>query len=186
MLDQQTTFDAPAGEEPVALDLGSMGKGQAWVNGEHIGRFWPSMRAPQWGCSQCDYRGAYNPDKCLTNCGEPSQRWQVPSFTPGTVWSSLANFKEFFLCFRSWQTFPDIAGITSPVLGCNRRAIYWSFLRKLEGIHCKYQLWHGHKMLYVVMSQSWTHHHLMKPGSATTTPHQQLPHCSLLVQQDTT
>ncbi|CAK9879498.1 unnamed protein product [Sphagnum jensenii] len=71
----KTTFDAPAGEEPVALDLGSMGKGQAWVNGEHIGRFWPSMRAPQWGCSQCDYRGAYNPDKCLTNCGEPSQRW---------------------------------------------------------------------------------------------------------------
>jgi hypothetical protein len=81
----KTTFDAPAGVEPVALDLGSMGKGQAWVNGEHIGRFWPSVRAPQWGCSQCDYRGAYNPDKCLTNCGEPSQRWQVPSFTPGTV-----------------------------------------------------------------------------------------------------
>ncbi|XP_066368874.1 uncharacterized protein [Miscanthus floridulus] len=25
---------------PVALDMGSMGKGQAWVNGHHIGRYW--------------------------------------------------------------------------------------------------------------------------------------------------
>lgn len=73
----QTTFDAPKGTDPVALDLGSMGKGQAWVNGHHMGRYWPSVLASQSGCSTCDYRGAYDADKCRTNCGKPSQRWQV-------------------------------------------------------------------------------------------------------------
>ncbi|EOY05200.1 Beta galactosidase 9 isoform 1 [Theobroma cacao] len=68
-------FDAPDGKEPVAFDLGSMGKGQAWVNGHHIGRYW-NLVAPKDGCSKsCDYRGAYNPNKCMTNCGKPTQSW---------------------------------------------------------------------------------------------------------------
>lgn len=72
----QTIFDSPGGTDPVALDLGSMGKGQAWVNGHHLGRYW-LLLAPSSGCSSCDYRGPYNSDKCRTDCGEPSQRWQV-------------------------------------------------------------------------------------------------------------
>ncbi|XP_028786590.1 beta-galactosidase 6-like [Neltuma alba] len=36
----KTTFEAPEVDEPIALDLGSMGKGEAWVNGESIGRYW--------------------------------------------------------------------------------------------------------------------------------------------------
>ncbi|XP_020244918.1 beta-galactosidase 9-like isoform X2 [Asparagus officinalis] len=68
-----TSFDAPEGNDTVALDLGSMGKGQAWVNGHGIGRFW-SLVAPKTGCPRsCNYRGAYNEDKCTTNCGEPTQ-----------------------------------------------------------------------------------------------------------------
>ncbi|XP_031253021.1 beta-galactosidase 9 isoform X2 [Pistacia vera] len=67
-------FDAPDSADPVALDLGSMGKGQAWVNGEHIGRYWTRV-APKGGCRPCDYRGAYNSDKCATNCGNPTQTW---------------------------------------------------------------------------------------------------------------
>nr|KYP34212.1 Beta-galactosidase 16 [Cajanus cajan] len=39
----QTTFDAPAGNDPVALNLGSMGKGQIWVNEHNIGRYWVSF-----------------------------------------------------------------------------------------------------------------------------------------------
>ncbi|KAF5467938.1 hypothetical protein F2P56_012142 [Juglans regia] len=50
----KTLFDAPAGEEPVALNLGSMGKGEAWVNGQSIGRYWVSF---------------------LTSKGSPSQTW---------------------------------------------------------------------------------------------------------------
>ncbi|KAL6191274.1 hypothetical protein ACLB2K_037665 [Fragaria x ananassa] len=72
---KQTYFDSPAGTDPVALNLGSMGKGQAWVNGYHIGRYW-TLVAPKDGCQEiCDYRGAYNSDKCSTNCGKPTQTW---------------------------------------------------------------------------------------------------------------
>ncbi|KAJ3701565.1 hypothetical protein LUZ61_005270 [Rhynchospora tenuis] len=71
----KTSFDAPEGTDPVALDLGSMGKGQAWVNGHGIGRYW-SLVAPKGGCSNyCDYRGAYHENKCSTNCGLPTQSW---------------------------------------------------------------------------------------------------------------
>ncbi|KAK9081812.1 hypothetical protein Syun_031028 [Stephania yunnanensis] len=52
-----------------------MGKGQAWVNGHNIGRFW-SLVAPKDGCQEtCDYRGAYNENKCAKNCGKLSQKW---------------------------------------------------------------------------------------------------------------
>ncbi|KAI4357584.1 hypothetical protein L6164_001523 [Bauhinia variegata] len=51
-------------------------KGQAWVNGKSLGRYWTSYLADQNGCSStCDYRGAYSASKCMTNCGEPTQRW---------------------------------------------------------------------------------------------------------------
>ncbi|MCI55766.1 beta-galactosidase 3-like, partial [Trifolium medium] len=36
----QAYFNTPAGNEPLALDLGSMGKGQVWINGQSIGRYW--------------------------------------------------------------------------------------------------------------------------------------------------
>ncbi|OWM77616.1 hypothetical protein CDL15_Pgr017014 [Punica granatum] len=35
----QVTFSAPDGSGPLALDLDSMGKGQAWINNESIGRY---------------------------------------------------------------------------------------------------------------------------------------------------
>ncbi|KAL3698056.1 hypothetical protein R1sor_012132 [Riccia sorocarpa] len=70
----KTTFSAPDGQDPVALDLGSMGKGQLWVNGNHLGRYW-TLSAPKQGCNGCDYRGAYFAEKCVTGCGELTQRW---------------------------------------------------------------------------------------------------------------
>ncbi|XP_076922347.1 beta-galactosidase 9-like [Bidens hawaiensis] len=71
----KTYFDSPGGKDPVVLDMSSMGKGQAWVNGHHIGRYW-TLVAPEDGCQEtCDYQGAYNSDKCQTNCGKPTQIW---------------------------------------------------------------------------------------------------------------
>ncbi|AAG29193.1 beta-galactosidase, putative [Arabidopsis thaliana] len=35
----KASFDTPEGEDPVALNLGSMGKGEAWVNGQSIAMF---------------------------------------------------------------------------------------------------------------------------------------------------
>ena len=67
-------FNAPGGSEPLALDMSSMGKGQVWINGESIGRYWPGYIA-SGSCGPCDYRGTYDEKKCQSNCGESSQRW---------------------------------------------------------------------------------------------------------------
>ncbi|KAJ0089920.1 hypothetical protein Patl1_13631 [Pistacia atlantica] len=94
----KTTFKAPLGNDAVVLDLQGMGKGFAWVNGHNIGRHWPSYLAEEDGCSSdaCDYRGQYDNNKCVTNCGQPSQRWyHVPrSFLQDDV-NTLVLFEEF-------------------------------------------------------------------------------------------
>ncbi|KAA8515324.1 hypothetical protein F0562_018445 [Nyssa sinensis] len=70
----KATFQAPEGKGPLSLDLASMGKGQAWINGQSIGRYWPAYLSPSTGCSQnCDYRGPYDSFKCLKKCGQPAQ-----------------------------------------------------------------------------------------------------------------
>ncbi|PPR86719.1 hypothetical protein GOBAR_AA33971 [Gossypium barbadense] len=76
----QTNFDAPTGNDPVALDFMGMGKGEAWINGQSIGRYWPAYIASNSGCSDsCDYRGPYSANKCRKNCGKPSQQlYHVP------------------------------------------------------------------------------------------------------------
>ncbi|XP_011003430.1 PREDICTED: beta-galactosidase 16-like [Populus euphratica] len=51
----KTLFDAPAGNDPVALNLGSMGKGEAWVNGQSIGRYWVSFHTSKGSPSQTWY-----------------------------------------------------------------------------------------------------------------------------------
>ena len=73
----QAIVDAPPGDEPVGLDMLHMGKGLAWLNGEEIGRYWPrkSEFKSEDCVKECDYRGKFNPDKCDTGCGEPTQRW---------------------------------------------------------------------------------------------------------------
>ncbi|XP_077246254.1 beta-galactosidase 11-like [Tasmannia lanceolata] len=48
-------FDAPHGDDPVALDFSKMGKGHAWVNGESIGRYWVSYLSPLGSPSQSLY-----------------------------------------------------------------------------------------------------------------------------------
>ncbi|XP_042514195.1 beta-galactosidase 1-like [Macadamia integrifolia] len=67
-------FNAPAGNEPLAVDMNSMGKGQIWINGQSIGRYWPAYKA-SGTCGGCSYAGTYTSTKCQSNCGEASQRW---------------------------------------------------------------------------------------------------------------
>ncbi|KAL7224940.1 hypothetical protein ACSBR1_026261 [Camellia fascicularis] len=98
MMWYKTTFQAPLGTDPVVVDMQGMGKGMAWVNGQSIGRYWPSYLAKEDGCSleACDYRGTYDNNKCVTNCGQPTQRWyHVPrSFIPNDI-NTLVLFEEF-------------------------------------------------------------------------------------------
>lgn len=58
----------------MALDMSSMGKGQIWINGQSVGRYWPAYKA-SGSCSTCSYAGYFDEKKCLSKCGESSQKW---------------------------------------------------------------------------------------------------------------
>ncbi|XP_042380353.1 beta-galactosidase 7-like [Zingiber officinale] len=51
----KTRFDAPKGDDPVVLNLENMGKGEVWINGESIGRYWASFKAPSGDPTQALY-----------------------------------------------------------------------------------------------------------------------------------
>ncbi|KAL3586158.1 hypothetical protein D5086_013025 [Populus alba] len=91
----KTTFDAPQGNDPLALDMSSMGKGQMWINGQNIGRHWPGYIA-HGSCGDCNYAGTFDDKKCRTNCGESSQRWyHVPRSWLKPSGNLLAVFEEW-------------------------------------------------------------------------------------------
>ncbi|KAG6588039.1 hypothetical protein SDJN03_16604, partial [Cucurbita argyrosperma subsp. sororia] len=91
----RTTFITPGGNEPLALDLSTMGKGQIWVNGRSIGRYFSGYIAHN-GCNNCTYPGIFTEKKCLTNCGESSQRWyHVPREWLLSSGNLLVVFEEF-------------------------------------------------------------------------------------------
>ncbi|KAI7988966.1 Beta-galactosidase 8 [Camellia lanceoleosa] len=73
-----------------------MGKGEAWVNGQSIGRYWPTNNASSGGCTNsCNYRGPYNSNKCLKNCGKPSQQlYHVPRSWLQSSGNTLVLFEE--------------------------------------------------------------------------------------------
>jgi len=92
----KTNFDAPSGTKPIALDFTGMGKGEAWVNGQSIGRYWPTYTAPTSGCTDsCKYEGSYSSNKCLKNCGKPSQQlYHVPRSWLRPSGNTLVLFEE--------------------------------------------------------------------------------------------
>jgi len=75
----QAYFNAPQGNDPLALDMGSMGKGMMWINGQSIGRHWPANLG-KGKCEQCHYAGMFTETKCLSDCDKPSQRWSDQCF----------------------------------------------------------------------------------------------------------
>ncbi|KAL3844711.1 hypothetical protein ACJIZ3_002114 [Penstemon smallii] len=66
-------FGAPDGDEPLALDMSSMGKGQIWINGKSLGRYWTAYASGN--CNGCSYTGTFRPPKCQLGCGQPTQKW---------------------------------------------------------------------------------------------------------------
>ncbi|WOK96410.1 beta-galactosidase 3 isoform X1 [Canna indica] len=92
----KVAVDPPEGNEPVALDMQSMGKGQVWLNGKAIGRYWPIKSSIYDNCTpNCNYRGKFNPDKCRTGCGQPTQRWyHVPKSWFQPSGNTLVIFEE--------------------------------------------------------------------------------------------
>lgn len=86
-------FDAPEGDEPLALDMKSMGKGQVWINGQSIGRYWTTEA--RGDCKNCTYAGRFKPPNCQVGCGKPSQRWyHVPRSWLKPTKNLLVVFEE--------------------------------------------------------------------------------------------
>ncbi|KAH6828577.1 beta galactosidase 1 [Perilla frutescens var. hirtella] len=91
----KTTFDAPAGKDPVGLDMMSMSKGEVWINGQSIGRHWPAYIA-KGSCGDCNYAGTFSEKKCQRNCNQPSQRWyHVPRSWLKPSGNLLVVFEEW-------------------------------------------------------------------------------------------
>uniref|UniRef100_A0A803KNC8 Beta-galactosidase n=1 Tax=Chenopodium quinoa TaxID=63459 RepID=A0A803KNC8_CHEQI len=108
----KTTFDAPDGEDPVALDLSSMGKGEAWINGQSIGRYWASLLTPDGKPSQTMYhipRSFLKPSENLLVLfegvgGNPLQMW------PGLIQLAKeggANVIESYVFWNGHELSPD-------------------------------------------------------------------------------
>ncbi|KAG8368086.1 hypothetical protein BUALT_Bualt15G0008700 [Buddleja alternifolia] len=51
----KTYFDAPEGNNPIALNMTGMSKGMVWVNGQSIGRYWVSYLSPLGRATQEEY-----------------------------------------------------------------------------------------------------------------------------------
>ncbi|KAF3446375.1 hypothetical protein FNV43_RR11554 [Rhamnella rubrinervis] len=89
----KTYFNAPRGNEPLALDMRSMGKGQVWINGQSIGRYW--MAYANGDCEACSYAGTFRSTKCQLGCGQPTQRWyHVPRSWLKPTQNLLVVFEE--------------------------------------------------------------------------------------------
>ncbi|GMI74498.1 beta-galactosidase 3 [Hibiscus trionum] len=86
-------FNAPEGDDPLALDMSSMGKGQIWINGQSIGRYWTTPA--NGNCSECSYVGAFRQTKCHFGCGSPTQQWyHVPRSWLKPTQNLLVVFEE--------------------------------------------------------------------------------------------
>eukprot|EP00123_Amoebidium_parasiticum_P017278 comp23780_c0_seq2/m.41251 comp23780_c0_seq2/g.41251 ORF comp23780_c0_seq2/g.41251 comp23780_c0_seq2/m.41251 type:complete len:438 (-) comp23780_c0_seq2:142-1455(-) len=71
----RSTFTTPFQSGSVAVNLGAFGKGQVWVNGHQLGRFW-ALKPCQGPCDvTCDYRGSFNDKKCRGSCSALTQQY---------------------------------------------------------------------------------------------------------------
>ncbi|KAL6558948.1 Beta-galactosidase 3 [Orobanche minor] len=122
-------FDEPEGNDPLALDMSSMGKGQVWINGQSIGRYcnWTAFAVAN--CERCNYRGTFRQSKCQVGCGQQTQSWyHVPrswlkptknlmvlleelggnprgiTLVKRSVTTVCANVAEYHPNFKNWQT----------------------------------------------------------------------------------
>ncbi|KAM7275179.1 hypothetical protein ACFE04_017045 [Oxalis oulophora] len=89
----KATFNTPAGNEPLALDMSTMNKGQIWINGQSIGRY--AVYKATGSCNDCDYAGTYTEKKCRSQCGEASQKWyHVPRSWVKPSGNTVVVFEE--------------------------------------------------------------------------------------------
>ncbi|KAI3500137.1 hypothetical protein L1887_35953 [Cichorium endivia] len=96
----KTSFNAPDGNEPLALDMNGMGKGQMWATERQLGDTGLVTKHVVTVVNVV-YTGIYTENKCNRYCGDPSQRWyHVPR-------SWLRPTGNFLVVFEEWGGNPD-------------------------------------------------------------------------------
>jgi len=68
--------------EALAVDLSKIGKGQSYINGHHIGRFWDiTTPKDEKACNNCNWFHGYDSQNmCGTGCGEITQSfYHIPN-----------------------------------------------------------------------------------------------------------
>ncbi|XP_051144918.1 beta-galactosidase 13-like isoform X2 [Andrographis paniculata] len=101
----KTYFDAPEGNDPVAIRMSSMGKGMVWVNGNSIGRYWVSYLSALQAPTQQIYhipRAYLKPTSNLLvvfedsgngNDGDP-EKIEIVTVNRDTICSVISEFKS--------------------------------------------------------------------------------------------
>ncbi|KAF6161115.1 hypothetical protein GIB67_007756 [Kingdonia uniflora] len=92
----QAYINALDRDEPLALDMGSIGKGQVWINGQSIGQYWTAYADDN--CEQCSYFGAFRHPKCQVGYGQPTQkcgRLGMPTSVENGYFAISKQFRKF-------------------------------------------------------------------------------------------
>ncbi|GER40398.1 beta-galactosidase [Striga asiatica] len=94
-------FDEPDGNEPLALDMSSMGKGQLWVNGQSLGRYWTIYAAVTRAFSSRP-SVKLGVDNQLRDelGGDPTKI----NLVKRSVTSVCADISEYHPNFKNWKT----------------------------------------------------------------------------------
>ncbi|KAM7518834.1 hypothetical protein LguiB_017796 [Lonicera macranthoides] len=107
----KTVFDAPEGNEPLALNLSPMGKGEAWINGQSIGRYWISFRTPNGSPSQTWYNV---PRSFLKSTGNLLVLLDEEYGNPLDITLDTVSVTEESACGSGWVGFKTIKTRTRP------------------------------------------------------------------------
>ncbi|KAJ9189571.1 hypothetical protein P3X46_000846 [Hevea brasiliensis] len=101
-------FDAPEGDDPVAVTMTGMGKGMLWINGNNIGRYWMSYLSPLGKPSQSEYhipraylRSSNNLMVILEEERANPEKIQILTVNRDTICSHIAENEPASV--RSWR-----------------------------------------------------------------------------------
>ncbi|XP_020572705.1 beta-galactosidase 16-like [Phalaenopsis equestris] len=104
-----TRFNAPLGNEPLALNLISMGKGEVWINGQSIGRYWVSFKTAKGVPSQSLY---HVPRSFLKPSGNLLVLFEEMGGNPSAI--TLETISVTGICSRVFESDPN------PIVSANK------------------------------------------------------------------
>ncbi|KAK6118449.1 hypothetical protein DH2020_047866 [Rehmannia glutinosa] len=96
-------FNAPDGDEPLAFDMSSMGKGQLWVNGQNLGRYWTAYATDvaeyhpnikNWQIESYGKPEEFHKPKVHLHCGPGQSISSIKFASFGTPLGTCGSFQQ--------------------------------------------------------------------------------------------